>query len=371
MPASVYPDTLPGFSQWAVSPRERATRSALAGDPQARRRWRDKVSDAPTAVWHYSAAEMAIWRPWFHEDLVDGQLWFQAEAPGEGGFVDRVMRFRPATVRVQPLGNGGCRVTAQMELRGRSAAPMAGLVENFFFTGAVQETQAPEWATQVLVQLWGAPGGRNGGRGGYVEFTLPVGVGEDIEPGDDLEVYVGGRGQDVPTLGALAEGGWPDGGGSPGPDGNGGGGGGRTEIRKPSAAPLGAAGGGGGGGGGDRAADQGGDGGGEEGEDGVGEGAGGGATPLAAGAGGVLPGAGGGTGNAGSEPGGGGGGNNTDNAGGGGGGGGVRGGGGGGSTNLSGAPGGGGAGKVPAGGSAQLGGGPQPGSDGRARLTWS
>lgn len=124
MPAIVYPSALPGPSAgWAAVLRERAARSSLPGDPQARRRWRDRIADVTSATWHYSAAEMAIWREWWHETLVDGQLWFSKEAPGPGGWVDRVMRFRPASVRVQPLGNGICRVTAQLEVRGRSAAP--------------------------------------------------------------------------------------------------------------------------------------------------------------------------------------------------------------------------------------------------------
>lgn len=124
MPAIAYPVTLPAPSVgWAAVLRERAARSAMPGDPQARRRWRDRITDVSSATWHYRADEMATWREWWHEDLVDGQLWFTKEAPGPGGFVDRVMRFRPASVRVQPLGNGACRVTAELEVRGRSAEP--------------------------------------------------------------------------------------------------------------------------------------------------------------------------------------------------------------------------------------------------------
>jgi hypothetical protein len=135
MPLIAYPSALPGPSAgWAAVLRERAARSALPGNPQARRRWRDQIADVTSATWHYSAAEMATWREWFHETLVDGQLWFAKEAPGPGGFIDRVMRFRPPSVRVQPLGNGACRVTAQLEVRGRSAPPRTTdiwLLDNF------------------------------------------------------------------------------------------------------------------------------------------------------------------------------------------------------------------------------------------------
>jgi hypothetical protein len=123
VPLIAYPSTLPGPSAWSGALRERAARSSLAGDPQARRRWRDAIADVASATWNYSAAELAIWREWFADTLVDGQLWFEAQAPGAGGFVDRVMRFRPSSVRVQPLGNGAVRVSAQLEVRGRTEAP--------------------------------------------------------------------------------------------------------------------------------------------------------------------------------------------------------------------------------------------------------
>jgi hypothetical protein len=125
MPFVSYPSTLPPPSGggWVVALRDPVARSSLPGNPQARRRWGDAVADVTSATWHYSAAEMAVWRAWWHETLLDGQLWFAKEAPGAGGWVDRVMRFRPASVRVQPLGNGACRVSAQLEQRGRSAEP--------------------------------------------------------------------------------------------------------------------------------------------------------------------------------------------------------------------------------------------------------
>lgn len=129
MPLVAYPTELPPPSSgWSVVTRERAARSTLPGNPQARRRWRDAISDVASASWHYSADEMAIWRAWWQDTLLDGQLWFAKQAPGAGGWIDRVMRFRPASVRVQPLGNGACRVSAQLEVRGRSAAPQYRLM---------------------------------------------------------------------------------------------------------------------------------------------------------------------------------------------------------------------------------------------------
>lgn len=126
MPAVTYPTTLPPPSQgWPFVLRERAARSTLPGNPQARPRWTDRVGDVPGASWLYSAAEMAIWYAWWHTTLKDGQLWFQAAAPGQGGVLPRVMRYRPGSLRIVPLGGGHCRVTAELELRGRSAVPQA------------------------------------------------------------------------------------------------------------------------------------------------------------------------------------------------------------------------------------------------------
>jgi hypothetical protein len=70
-----------------------------------------------------SPAQLATWRTFFHTTLVDGQLWFEAEAPGPGTRPRKVMRFRPASVKYQALGLGITRITAQLEMRGRSAIP--------------------------------------------------------------------------------------------------------------------------------------------------------------------------------------------------------------------------------------------------------
>jgi hypothetical protein len=124
VPVVLYPTALPPLSVGlAAMPRERAARSTLAGDPQARARWRDGITDVEAATWIYSAEEMAIWRPWFHTMLRDGQLRFSAVLAGPGGHIARVVRYRPDTVKVNPLGAGHCRVAAQLEIRGRSAAP--------------------------------------------------------------------------------------------------------------------------------------------------------------------------------------------------------------------------------------------------------
>jgi hypothetical protein len=191
MPAVVYPTSLPPPSvPWAVLLRERAARSSLAGDPQARRRWRDAIADVTSATWHYSAAEMAVWREWWHDTLADGQLWFAKEAPGPGGWVDRVMRFRPASVRVQSLGNGVCRVTAQLEVRGRSAPPRTSDVLFYdSFTGeagTLMADRAPDIypAGFVYAPLQNGPGMRLDGDGN----AMSVGNDSYWHSGNELDV---------------------------------------------------------------------------------------------------------------------------------------------------------------------------------------
>ena len=106
-------------------------------------------------------------------------------------------------------------------------------IQNFGFTGAVQEFVVPEGVTTVTIQTNGAQGGGSdscvggengpqddGGLGGYARGKLAV------EAGDILYVYVGGKG----AIGTdeAEEGGWNGGG-----DGGkwGGGGGGATDVR--------------------------------------------------------------------------------------------------------------------------------------------
>lgn len=91
----------------------------------------------------------------------------------------------------------------------------------------------PDDVTAVQVELWGAAGGgaspgATGGAGAYVDALL------DVVPGQSLEVYVGGTGDDRSTVdGAPHAGGYNGGGdgGARGVNGSGGGGGGATDVR--------------------------------------------------------------------------------------------------------------------------------------------
>lgn len=133
MPAIAYPSALPGPSQWQGVVRERRAASSMPGNTQLRARSRDAIQDID-AAWFYTAAEMSTWRIWYESTLLDGMLWFAATAPGAGGFVQRVLRFRTKSLRQELLGNGVYRVTAQLEQRGLGAAPRASdilFLDNF------------------------------------------------------------------------------------------------------------------------------------------------------------------------------------------------------------------------------------------------
>ncbi len=106
----------------------------------------------------------------------------------------------------------------------------------FSYTGAMQTYVVPPGITQITVDMSGAQGGNSqsfnaGGLGGRVQATL------NVTPGQTLNIFVGGQGQN--TGGSIADmtaaGGF-NGGGTGGFDNfpqvqNGGGGGGATDIR--------------------------------------------------------------------------------------------------------------------------------------------
>ena len=84
----------------------------------------------------------------------------------------------------------------------------------FSFTGSYQTWTVPAGVTSVVINAYGGGGGGGGGaaggRGGYAWGTLAV------TPGDMVTFQVGGGADYISNLtyGAVAPGGWPDGGGA-------------------------------------------------------------------------------------------------------------------------------------------------------------
>lgn len=98
------------------------------------------------------------------------------------------------------------------------------VTQTFSYTGSVQTFTVPSCVSSITIDCKGAQGGGTGGLGGRVQCTLPV------NPGDVLNVYVGGQGgpQQSSSPGGF------NGGGSSGPMTTvypGAGGGGASDIR--------------------------------------------------------------------------------------------------------------------------------------------
>lgn len=96
----------------------------MPGATALRVRSRDVVPDVEVE-WSYSADEMTTWNEWYRDTLLDGQMWFEAEAPGAGGWIDRALRFRTRSLRLELIGNGNFRVSARLQQRGHAVAPQA------------------------------------------------------------------------------------------------------------------------------------------------------------------------------------------------------------------------------------------------------
>jgi hypothetical protein len=123
MTAIVYPAGLPRMQLWPAVSRERRAGSGGEGIKAApRARSRDRIADID-AQCVYNPAQMAVWAAWYEQTLLNGARWFAIKAPGPGGWLQRVCRYRTATVRREPLGGGQWRVSAQLEQRGRSQLP--------------------------------------------------------------------------------------------------------------------------------------------------------------------------------------------------------------------------------------------------------
>lgn len=123
MPLVVYPTELPPPSGYPFARREGRAVPQGAGDEAPRPRMRDAIVDADTVRWRYTPAEMAAWRAWYQNTLLNGQLWFAATLPGRGGWLPRVARYIGEQLQLTHLGAGIWEVSCRLEVRGLSAAP--------------------------------------------------------------------------------------------------------------------------------------------------------------------------------------------------------------------------------------------------------
>ena len=117
--------------------------------------------------------------------------------------------------------------------------PVGDVPIDFNYTGSVQTWTVPGGVNQVQLEVWGAEGGygtdnssvssNQGGKGGYSTGLL------NVQPGDVLNVYVGGQGQSSVGTASVSFSGGYNGGGSTGNSGHsgsgGGAGGGASDVR--------------------------------------------------------------------------------------------------------------------------------------------
>lgn len=122
MAAVQYPSTLPTAQPGSYAGPRNLAQAQLEGPRSARRRFQDLAGATLQFTWAYSAAHMAIFRPWYEDTLLHGERWFTVSLPGPGGFSTRVARYE--TMEAQLLAGGDYVVNATLELRG-AAQPVA------------------------------------------------------------------------------------------------------------------------------------------------------------------------------------------------------------------------------------------------------
>ena len=114
-----YPSSLPAPQPGAFAPRPRRAASSIDGPLQQRARQRDAAGLTSEYTFVYTPDEMAAWRTWWRDVLLEGRRWFNMALPGQGGMVQRVVRYLEAPQQL--LGAGIYRVSARFEQRGAAA----------------------------------------------------------------------------------------------------------------------------------------------------------------------------------------------------------------------------------------------------------
>ncbi len=120
--ASAWPASLPSPIELPYQPRDRRAKSELPGVRQTRTLWRDSAALAEVE-WFFTRSQLAAFREFVEDTLVAGTAWFSAgwRSPAGG---TQVYKFRsPPAYSDFIAGQGGWRVSASLEVRGRSMLP--------------------------------------------------------------------------------------------------------------------------------------------------------------------------------------------------------------------------------------------------------
>ena len=117
----VYPDPLPCPQSAPYQRAERRVASPLPSKRLARALWRDRLGTVPVEFM-FTFAEVAIWRDWIANKLLEGGAWFAAPwrlPSGRSG----VYRFVETPSYPEYLPPVGWRVSGLLEVRGRGMPP--------------------------------------------------------------------------------------------------------------------------------------------------------------------------------------------------------------------------------------------------------
>ncbi|HWH74892.1 MAG TPA: hypothetical protein VNV16_11590 [Methylibium sp.] len=180
MPIIEYPESLPPPSGFPFARREGRALPQGAGNEAPRERMRDAIVDADSVRWRYGPAEMATWRAWFEDTLLNGQRWFVATLPGRGGWLPRVARYIGEQLQITHLGAGFWEVSCRLEVRGLSAAPQFGSNGTVVLLVNAEESIEDESAFGWPAAIYGIE--RYSGAGAVGNYALRGQAGYEAQP---------------------------------------------------------------------------------------------------------------------------------------------------------------------------------------------
>jgi hypothetical protein len=116
---ATYPEALPGPQPGAYELPNRRAASSLPGPLQQRSRQYDLSGGIRTQTFIYTAPQMAAWREWYRDTLLQGRRWFKLSLPGYGGMTLRTVRYLEHSQSL--IGVGVYAIEARLELREANA----------------------------------------------------------------------------------------------------------------------------------------------------------------------------------------------------------------------------------------------------------
>lgn len=165
MTTPVYPDNLPGVSEFQFTP----TPQLVVTDIPRAARATHRISQIPgayaTAVWKFSGIQYQTFMTWWREELLEGHRWFRVKLPSAAGLQYTIVRF----LTHRSTENKGYKfwtVTGSLEILERRIRPE--VVEQFLTT-----TLYPILDQGLLAPAFTIPSG---------QLSPPVPITETFQP---------------------------------------------------------------------------------------------------------------------------------------------------------------------------------------------